>query len=283
MLHGAVGLSKFTDAAKPDQHLDQDDDPFYKSLCQKGFVVIKPYADPDKGFNWVADKLGRDENFTFDALTRLIKELKRSINVDDNRIFSFGHSDGSDGTFALEVYKPALFAGFIAYNSMLTNIFSNKIYLENAVNRPLYLVHSDKDNLRPIEQTRAIVKLLDSLKATVTYKEYLGYSHQDMHLQKDFPNSLNFIAQTKRNPYPQSIYWETSSSLFEQCDWLIIKDWSPDLARAAWHKSYNVSSYNKNKHTWDSRNYYNFKASAAVKASYRDNVFTISTSRGKRT
>lgn len=281
-LHGAVGLSKFSDAAKPDQQLDKDDDPFYRMLCEKGFVVIKPYADPEKGFNWVADKFGQNENFTFNVLTRLISELKRSINIDDNKVFSFGHSDGSDGTFALEVYKPTMFAGFIAYNSMLTNIFSNKIYLENTVNRPLYLVHSDKDDLRPIEQTRAIVKLLDSLKTNVTYKEYLGYTHEDSHLQKDFANSLKFIAQTKRNPYPDTIYWETSSNLFKQCDWLMIKDWDSNLDPAVWHKSYNLPSYNKRTKSWDARNYYQLDLSTAVKANYRNNIFTISTSRATK-
>ncbi len=115
------------------------------------------------------------------------------MNIDDNKIFALGHSDGSDGAFALEVYKPSLFAGFIVYNSMLTTIFGHDTYLRNTLNRPLYLVHSSLDDLRPIEQTRLIVKILDSLNSPVLCKEYIGYQHYDKHLPIDLPYSYQWM------------------------------------------------------------------------------------------
>ena len=72
------------------------------------------------------------------------------------------------------------------YNSMLIVFNSYDLYLRNTVNRPLYIVHSDLDDLRPIQQTGLIIKILDSLKSPVLYKEYTGYQHYDKHLQKDF-------------------------------------------------------------------------------------------------
>ncbi|WDF53357.1 hypothetical protein [Mucilaginibacter sp. KACC 22063] len=209
-LHGAVGMSKFENAANSSDQIDKDDDPFYSSLCKQNFIVIKPFADPAKGFNWAANKFGSDVNYTFNALSHLIKVIKQVVNVDDNKVFVYGHSDGSDGAFGFSVYQPSMFAGFVLYNSMFNILFTNNIFLKNVINRPLYEAHSDKDDLRPVEQNRVIINLLDSLGTNITYKEYKGYTHEDKHLQTDFTNSLKFIDSTTRNPYRHNIYWETN-------------------------------------------------------------------------
>jgi hypothetical protein len=162
---------------------------------------------------------------------------------------------------------------------MLTNIFANDIYLPNAGNRPLYAVHSDKDDIRPIEQARAIIKVLDSLKVNVKYKEYYGYQHFDKHLDLDYPNALEFIKNTGRNPYPHAVFWETGSHTFNSCDWLVINNWDFALPTAGWHKSYFVNSYNKINKAWYNRNNYDYNPSAAIKGAYNNNVFEIYTSR----
>lgn len=282
LLHGGIGQSKFSDALRADKSSEMESDPFYTLLCKQGFIVVMPYADPEKGFDWAANQLRTNRNFTFTSLTKLLSEIKRSVNVDDNKVFAFGHSDGSDGVFALDVYQPSLFAGFVGYNSMLKVLFTNNFYLRNTTNRSLYLVHSDKDDLRPIQQTKAIVEILDSLKVPLNYKEYKGYKHFDAHLALDFMNSIDFINATVRNPYPKTVYWETNDHLYERCDWLLIKEWNLDLPAASWHKVQNVLTYNKLNKTWLNLPYYKLAPSAAITGSYHDNVFYISTSRVTR-
>jgi predicted esterase len=290
ILHGAVVLSSFKDAYKDTA---SDEDIFFSFFEKENFIIIRPFADTygpnsdgTKLFGWVANSFNgrankKKTNPTFSSLCSIIMTLKKSLNINDNKVFAFGHSDGSDGAFALQVYKPSLFAGFIAYNSILTNLFANDIFLTNTVNRPLYLVHSELDDLRPIQQARDIVRLLDSLKSEVVYKEYMGYKHYDQHLQIDLPYSYQWTKQISRNPFHRDIYWELSDMSYNICDWIRIVAIDTTYIDATWHKEVNTLRYNKRTKTYDTEPYYSHNESAAVKAFYNNNKFKLTTSRTK--
>ena len=281
ILHGAVGISSFTDAYKD---TTADEEFFYKYYGEHNFIVIRPFADPAKKFDWVVNHFNgvgvrNGTNRTFAILIAIITQLKQVLNIDDNRVFALGHSDGSDGSFGLEIYKPSSFAGFVAYNSMLTLLNSHDIYLRNTLNRPLYLVHSDLDDLRPIQQARLIVQILNSLKSPVSYREYIGYRHYDKHLELDLPNSYGWIKGTVRNPFQNTITWELSDAEFNSCDWLRIVSFDTAMTAASWQTGLNVKSYNKRDKTYFDFPYYDLNTSAAVKAQYNQNSFDIYTSR----
>lgn len=285
LLHGATGQDNFENAYKKDT--TRDDDIFFNYLSAKNFIIVRPFSDAAKKFDWVVNRFNTfnnsyNINSTYNTLTNALTRLKGLLNINDNKIFAYGHSDGSDGAFALEVYKPTQFAGFVGYNSMLTNLFAYDIYLRNTVNRPLYLVHSDLDDLRPIEQTRAFIKIFDSLKSPVQYKEYFGYEHYDKHLQKDIPFSEKWINSTSRNPFQQSISWETDDYSTNSCDWIKILVFDTSMESAPWQVILNPNGYDKKlKKFRNSPYYYKINKSAAVKAFYNNNVFNIETSRTK--
>lgn len=288
ILHGAVVLSSFKDAYNDTA---SDEDLFYNYFAKHNFIVIRPYADsrgPNANgkinFDWVINRFNgrgsRDRtNPTFQTLKDIVTQLKQVLNIDDNKVFALGHSDGADGVFALEVYQPSIFAGFVVYNSMLTNIFSYDVYLENILNRPLYLVHSDLDDLRPIQQTRSIVNILDSINSPVLYKEYIGYQHYDKHLKLDLPLSYNWTNGISRNPLQKNITWETDDLNNNNCDWLRILNIDTTLVGASWHSELNTRLYNKIDKVYMNLPYYQLNKSAVVKASYNNNIFHIQTSR----
>jgi predicted esterase len=285
ILHGAVVLSSFKDAYKKDTVTDED--LFYRYFENRNFVVIRPYADgygPHADgtikFDWVVNRFEKKPNPTFQTLGAIIAGLKHTVNIDDNRVYAWGHSDGSDGAFALQVYKPSGFAGFVAYNSMLTHMDASNIYLKNARNRPLYLVHSSLDHLRPIEQARAIARLLDSLGSPVQYKEYAGYKHYDKHLSQDLPLGYGWLTGISRRPFPKAIYWEASDNLYNRCDWLKITRLDTTLAGAPWHKLINTANYDKVAKKFEDAPYYpKITKGGAVNATYKDNTFRLQTSR----
>ncbi|HMF71301.1 MAG TPA: hypothetical protein VK616_07485, partial [Flavitalea sp.] len=285
-LHGAVGQSRFSNVDTTTMTYkiagrDYTHDIFYEYLGEHGFIVVRPLADVTKKFSWSANRF-ESPNPTFNTLTDIIVRLKRFLNIDDSRVYAFGHSDGSDGAFGLDIYKPSLFSGFVGYNSMLTHL-RGEVYLKNLMNKPFYLVHSDLDDLRPIQQTRLQIKTLDSLKAPVLYKEYIGYGHEDNHLQIDRPYSLIFLQSISRNPFPKEIYWETDNTSFNQCDWLrIISLDTLQQKKAEWQKDFNSNLYEKRTKEFMNEPYYRHKSrSGAVKAYYDNNHFSIETSRVK--
>ncbi|MFA6084724.1 alpha/beta hydrolase-fold protein [Mucilaginibacter sp.] len=282
-LHGAVGQSKFSDI---DSLADSDEGILTDPLKANNYIIIQPLGDKSKGFTWGGNKwLGSGQayhfNLTYKKLTEIITALKQVLNIDDNRVYAFGHSDGSDGAIGLAVYKPDQFAGVVAYNTMFKNLFTHDYYIRNVQNRPLYEVHSDKDKLRRIGMNRQIIDSIKKFDKRITYKEYTGYEHWDKHLGIDAPYADKFMKGVIRNPYQSNIYLETTqNSPYNSCDWLTIT--KPDTSRksAAWYNVFDVryKEYLETRQLWIEGNYYEPLKSAVVQASYKDNVFTLQTS-----
>jgi len=281
LLHGAVQLSSFNRSVTATSNESDDDDLFFSYLSKQKFIIVRPYADPGKQFNWVSKSSRKSVNRTYQCLVDIIVRLKHQFNIDDSRIFAFGHSDGSDGAFCMGLYKPGIFAGFICYNSMLNNIGAHNIYLKNTVNRPFYIVHSDLDDIRPILQTRKIAAILkDSVGADIRYKEYTGYKHFDKHLQMDLPNAAQFMAQTIRDPFHRKLYWEANNNLDNTCDWIKVDSFDLSAPKASWHKGFDIKTYNKIAKRWENFQYYLMNEDGyAVSAKYHDNIFEVEVSR----
>jgi hypothetical protein len=180
----------------------------------------------------------------------------------------------------LGVYSPNMFASIIAYNSMLNNLFARDFFIRNIQNRPLYIVHSDLDDLRPIQQTRVMIDSLLKFDSIILYKEYIGYQHFDKHLEKDLPYACVFIKNISRNTFRSHIYWETEQdSPYNTIDWIKVDTLNISLPSATWHNSLNFKSYDKRNKQWMDFPYYNrLNKSAAVKVTYNNNTFNVETS-----
>ncbi|TSD67889.1 hypothetical protein FFF34_011025 [Inquilinus sp. KBS0705] len=277
MLHGATGQSKFSDI---DSLANSEEDVLFDALKAQNYIVIRPIADERKNFSWVV--ANSTPNVTFKVLNQILVSLKKVLNIDDNRVYAFGHSDGADGALGLGVYIPDAFAGIVAYNSMLENLFARDFYIRNIQNRPFYVVHSDLDDLRPIQQARIIIDSLKTIDQNVFYKEYIGYQHFDKHLDKDVPLACIFMKGIKRTLFHSSVYWEAQrSDIYNSCDWLKLITIDTATKAANWHVPFTTKAYDKRHKTWlENRVQYGYvKKGAAVKASYRDNTFTLQTSR----
>jgi predicted esterase len=289
LLHGSVQLSSFDRVKTSVSNPETDDDPFLKYLSNQGYIVLRPYADDKKKFNWVINRF-RDlmggapidggVNLTYKTIINVIYILKHKLNIDDSRVYAFGHSDGADGAFCMTLFQPNLFAGAVIYNSFLTNLNANNIYLYNVANRPLYIVHSSLDDIRPLMQTKVIAEQLKKINNKIIFKEYAGYQHFDKHLSLDLPFVNKFMLQTKRDPFNSEIYWESNNSIDNQCDWLKVNKFNPSLPKAIWHDEINFKVYNKIDKTWHDHgtHYYN-DPSYAIKGKFDSNSFTIETSR----
>jgi predicted esterase len=295
LLHGAVQVSSFErvnkyveDGIVNDD--EDDDDLFFKYLSKQGYIIVRPFADKKRRFSWVINefndlfhstKIDEGVNLTYKTLVNVIIKLKQILNIDDSRIYTVGHSDGADGAFCMELFQPNIFAGFVIYNSLLANLNATNIYLRNAKNRPMYIVHSDLDDIRPIEQTKAIVDIIKETDTSIVYKEYKGYKHFDKHLILDLPFANKFMLQTIRNPYSKNKYLESNNYIDNQCDWLKVDSFDLNLPKSEWQVDLNINIFNKNNKQWVDHPYYLNSGGYAIKGDYNNNIFKIETSRVK--
>ncbi|HLX92049.1 MAG TPA: alpha/beta hydrolase-fold protein, partial [Puia sp.] len=295
LLHGAVGGSSFNDARdylNPSSAVSKDasEDPFFNFFSKKDYIIVMPIGDPRKKFDWSINKFagfaGIDPptnngvNATYKTLTKMISAMKASFNIDDNRVYCMGHSDGADGTFCLGLTQPSQFGAFVIYNSMLANLGSNNTFLNNLKNIRVYAVHSDKDDLRPIEQTREIINQANKfLSKKIIYKEYYGFQHFDKHLTLDAPYAGAFLEDIRRDPHPADIYWESNNATDNGFAWLFVDKYDMTMPRATWQTAFYARSFEKRYGTWESKNYYGDNLSYAIRGHYANNSFDITTSR----
>jgi predicted esterase len=292
LLHGAVRASSFDLAARipvnPSVMNPVDNsDLFFDHFRRHDYIILRPLADMTKKFDWIINDFNNDylqdnpgnANLTYSCLIRALICLKKIVNIDDNRVFAFGHSDGADGVFGLEIFQPSFFAGFLLYNSMLANLKSTNNYIGNIQNFPTYIIHSDLDNLRPVEQITAIVDSLKKQGVKLHYEVYHGYKHFDDHLRLDMPAANKWTSHTTRNPFPSKIYWEAANAVDSRCSWLRVDSFNLYHPAAQWQHEINSRAFVYETKTWADYNYYNTFPGYAIEASYFKNTFTVNTSK----
>lgn len=278
LLHGAVGRMSFADI---DSLTKFNDDILFNTISKQGYIIIRPVGDErGKKFSWVVNTFGREAaNPVYQTLTAMVTSVKTMLNIDDNKVFAVGHSDGSDGSIGLAVYAPNQYAGIIAYNSMLSNIMANDFYIRNVKNTPLYLVHSELDDLRPVQQTRLIVDSLKKIDKQITYKEYAGYQHYDKHLDKELPLIPHFTDNVSRKIFKDTIYWELKRAhIYNVCGWLQVNEIDTQLPIARWLTPFNFKVYNKKTGGWYPFQLYQIDKRAAAKGTFFNNTFNLETS-----
>jgi len=122
-LHGAGGKS-------------EDYTPFSKSVAdQKGCIVVYPQG-LQQNFNggWAATG-DKDEDYYF--FKAIIEEVKKKYNIDENRIYCCGFSNGGMMAYSLQNCASDIFAAFASINGYPIN----EMHLRHTGERPVPFLH----------------------------------------------------------------------------------------------------------------------------------------------
>jgi hypothetical protein len=174
-----------------------------------------------------------------------VSHIKRRYNVDDNKIFATGFSDGASGSFFLAVAHTTPFAGFLPLNGFPTVAGAGgvPVYLPNASNKPMYVVNTTEDSLYPAKLVTQFIESMRETGAKITYKVYENIGHRPDYWPRERESLLRFIRETVRDPLPKALTWETSSPEYGRCHWVridevgktgndaeeLVKDYNPKL------------------------------------------------------
>jgi poly(3-hydroxybutyrate) depolymerase len=169
-----------------------------------------------------------------------VRRTKQDFNIDDNRVFMMGFSDGASGSFNFAMCYPTDFAGFMPCNGHpgVGSSAGMHTYFVNLANRPVYVINTDEDELYPAEKKiRPMMNLANEAGANLLYRIYTGIGHDFDYLLIELPLMARFMENHPRS-LNSSITWE-SADPGRQCMWLSI-DSITDEGYADWHKDYNM-------------------------------------------
>ena len=109
-------------------------------------------------------------------LNAILTELKQTYNVDENRVFATGISDGGTGVYFLGFRDTTPWAGFlpfIGYPGVLLNPrvgVDGIMHLANLVNKPFFIVNGETDRLYPVRNMAPFLAVREV--NTVTIQAY---------------------------------------------------------------------------------------------------------------
>jgi predicted esterase len=170
-------------------------------IGDRDFLVACPLAE---GMRWWQDGS--------DLVVGVLNHLKTSFNVDENRVYVVGESNGGLGAYFLATRYSDLFAAAATINGNPVNEKTeddNPLFVRNLLNVPLRVTHGSEDPVIPVEADRELSARLDSLGYWVEYLETEGLGHEmrrdEAGRSLDHLEALDFFSQVVREPAPQHV------------------------------------------------------------------------------
>ena len=279
-LHGAVRYNDFADYQT--QSILSGWNRFYTELADKHEVILV-FPSGSKQFNWMIPDDG------FFLIPSIVKEIKQSIHIDDNKVFVTGHSNGATGSFSYLMKQPTLFAGFYGFNTY-PKVFTGGTFIENILNRSFINFSTDQDYYYPPGANDRLTDMMENLSADYEEHRYNGFPHWFPAFDESKPaHELLYadLLKRERTPLPSEISWEFDDDQYGAMDWIGAMKLDTLAKRAAWHQPLNFKidkwlDYDDrdslvvkevNKKAFDFP-----RKSGKVEAKYENNTFHIKTS-----
>ena len=280
-LHGAVRNNLLTDYL-PAAWVLYDWNRYYTKYAELNDVILV-FPQGSKEFNWMTSDKG------FFMVPKILTLVKKAINVDDNKVFITGHSNGATGSFSYLMKQPTPFAGFYGFNTQ-PKVFTGGTFVENIKNRSFINFSTDKDYYYPPNANDDFTKLMNSINADYKEYRYNGFPHWFPEFDESEPAYKILFADLlnrQRNPFPKEISWEFDDNRYGNIDWLTNMKLDTLASRKAWHKEKNFKinqwlEYNEKDSlitkTVDKMAFDFPRKSGKILAKYANNVFRIETS-----
>jgi len=280
-LNGAVRYQEIP--TYPTTEMEENWQRFYKKYAEK-YNIIMVYPNSNKAYNWMLGDKG------FQIVPKVLRELKKFVNIDDNVVFVAGHSNGATGSFSLLMKNPSAFTAFYGMNTH-PKVYTGGTFIKNMNQRRFYNISTDKDYYFPPKANDSLKVLAEKLQLDYIDYRYNGFPHWFPQFEASKPaveGIFQDLIQQKRNPFHSKIYWECDDVNNGKIDWLAITKLDTLQPRKNWHKEVNLVihewlSYNDKDSLVTkeiSKKAFNFpRKSGAVKANFKNNRFDIETSR----
>ncbi|MGA0289909.1 MAG: dienelactone hydrolase family protein, partial [Pseudohongiellaceae bacterium] len=197
VLHGGVGRPK---PAAGENFWQRS----YNRIGQPGRITVVPLA-------WSGAVWWQDEQA--DSLLAILNSLKSTYNIDENRVSLTGISDGGTGAYFFAFKQPTQWASFLPYighPGVLRNPQSGggyRLYFENLMNKPLYIVNGENDRLYPAASLSSFMDILKDVGVPHTWTVIAEGGHNTEWLPDYLDEVEQFKTSNPRDPFPSVIQW----------------------------------------------------------------------------
>ena len=155
----------------------------------------------------------------------MVQQTRRLLNIDDDRIFATGHSDGGSGTFGFAARRPDAFAGFFPMcgHPLVPHSMGATVWLENLKGLPVYAFNGTDDRLYPAAQVTPVYDQANKLGAKIEYNAVAKLGHAvGPALPTEVPKFLDSYVAKVRRTLPNEVDWTTDSADTGRRAWIAV-------------------------------------------------------------
>lgn len=217
MLHGGVGRP-----ARPEGETLWRGG--YDNLRREDRIVVVP-AGWSEAYWW--------QDSQADNVAEILRRVKRDYHVDDDRVVLGGVSDGGTGAYFFAFKQPTQWSAFLAYighPAVLRNPQSgggHRLYFENLMNKPLYIVNGEVDRLYPAESVQPFIEVLQQAEIEHVFRVIEDGGHNTRWLPEETPAIEAFKQENPRDPLPEKLNWIADRvDRYNRNHWLVIDELS---------------------------------------------------------
>ena len=212
-LHGGVSRPKREDGTwwRREERLARDD-----------AIVVAP-ASWDESLWW--------QDSQIENLAGVLNDLKRTWNVDENRVYLIGISDGATGAFYHAMKATTPWAAFLPLNGhpvVLGNPASDvdgEMHVTNLRNKPLFIVNGGRDPLYPVASVTPFMRLFQQAGVFLDFRPQADAGHDVSWWDDEKPAMDEFMTERARRPLPARLSWETErTDRYNRAHWLVITE-----------------------------------------------------------
>jgi dienelactone hydrolase len=210
-LHGGVGRIEASAPPRPGSNA---------RLAGTEQIYVMPYAWRDAPW-WSRRQV--------DNLRAILDVVKRTYNVDENRVVLSGVSDGGTGAYYVAMRETTPFASFLPLNGFLmvldneTDQRDGDFFPDNLRNKPLFVVNGGRDPMYPTSVVEPYVEHLKKAGVDLVYQPQANAAHDTSWWPEVKDTFERFVADHPRNPLPDSLSWEAGPpNIPSRAHWLLI-------------------------------------------------------------
>lgn len=164
-------------------------------------------------------------------LAGVLDDLKRTWNVDENRVYLLGISDGATGAFYHAMKATTPWAAFLPLNGhpvVLANPASDvdgEMHVTNLRNKPLFVVNGGRDPLYPAASVVPFLRLFRQAGVFLDFRPQPEAGHDVSWWDDEKPAMDAFMTGQARRPLPARLSWETErTDRYNRAHWLVVTE-----------------------------------------------------------
>lgn len=169
------------------------------------------------------------ETSQIENVAAVLDSVKRTYNVDENRIVLSGVSDGGTATYFFAMRETTPFASFLPLNGFVL-VLRNRdlgirgaLFPHNMTNKPFFVVNGGQDHLYPTSRVDRFITSFKQSGLSVDYRPQPEAGHNTAWWPQLKAAYESFVAEHPREPHPPTLTWTTDDpTTRNRAHWLVI-------------------------------------------------------------